>query len=128
MRAYQPTSAAYRRGHALASWFDHPGDFFGRGKDHRGPVAHHPGRRDRGRPFFRPVLTGVCLESLVAFPEGPCLAFVSRNAVGVVAIGDGLDLLAWLAFFRVRLASTAYLASHLHDHYFLSIPLHCLLR
>ena len=35
-----------------ASWFDHLVEFVRCGKDHRGAIARHPGRRDRGRAFF----------------------------------------------------------------------------
>ena len=53
-----------------------------------------------GAPFSG-LSAEVGLEPKVAFPEGACLSVRSRHAIGVVAIGDGLDLPGWLDFCRL---------------------------
>jgi hypothetical protein len=58
-----------RTARRLASRRDRLVEIVRDGKDHRSPVARHPGRCDRRRAFFRPMLAGVGLEPQLPLPE-----------------------------------------------------------
>src|SRR5215216_6193187 len=95
-----PLTTACRCPAPSTSLGDEPADLVGRGKDHVGPVAHHPGSHEGRQSFLRAVVADVGLEPQISLPEVARLSVRRRDAVGITTMAIACTRSSGSSFLR----------------------------